>query len=194
MNGLMNLLTYWSQSWRRVFLVFLLNSVSAAILLALEERFTAVTGLPVFDTQNELTVAMMVEQLPAYQGQALTAYYQFSAFDFWFPLIGGLFFAVVVTWLLRQSRLPLAQRAIERKLPLIFLASTLFDWLENIGFLTVIGQGTAVSELTIRVALLFKQLKLFFLNGSSALLLILIVTTIIVRLSGRFSKKEGQLS
>ena len=71
-----DLLIRTSRSPWRFALIAVLNAAAFAALFALEDRFEVITGVPVFDTQNGLTPAALVKQLPLYQGEALTAYLQ----------------------------------------------------------------------------------------------------------------------
>ena len=66
MSRLNALLIRTSRSPWRFALVAALNAGAFAVLFALEDRFEAITGLPVFDTQNYLTPAALEQQLPLY--------------------------------------------------------------------------------------------------------------------------------
>jgi hypothetical protein len=164
--------------WRTLIAVQLANVISFQALLWLESRFTALTGKPVFDTQNDLTAAAIREQLPLYAGPARDAYLWFAAYDFFFPLLASISLVVLCAVLLRFNTFAPAQRLLALGLPLIFLFPTLFDWGENIGLLTVLSR-VPPSMAAINLALFFKVLKLTSLSVSGALIGILFVYAVI---------------
>lgn len=165
-----------------IFVLFtVLNFAAFGVLFALEGQFEALTGEPVFDTQNDLTSQAVVEQLPLYQGEALAAYHRFAAFDFIFPLVAALFLVSLCSLLLEVNRSPLARRLSAWRVPFFPLTATLFDYLENVSFLSVI-QG---SDGAINAALIFKQLKLLSISLSGALVLGLLIFTVISWVSSR---------
>lgn len=170
-QGSVALLLAASRRWWAVLLAFLLNSAALLILFNLEDQFEALSGVPTFDTQNDLTQALIVEQLPRYQGDALAAYLRFAAFDFVFPLVGGIFIAVIVALLLRLNTRPYAQRLLGWGLPLLPLLTTGWDYLENVSLLAILTGGAAPTLMS--AALLFKQLKLAFLSASGPLVIVL---------------------
>jgi hypothetical protein len=155
-----------------ILLVIVLNFAAFGILFSLEEQFEALAGVPTFDTQNDLTAATLRAQLPLYTGDARDAYLRFIAFDFVFPLVAGLFSAVMWALLLRANNWPLAARLLRWNLPLLPLLGTLFDYAENVGLLLILNNGAA--DGLVAAALTAKQLKLTMLAitgaGSGALL------------------------
>lgn len=168
MRAINNLLIAISKKWWAVLLVIVCNFASFGILFGLEDQFEAITGVPVYDTQNELTAELLREQLPLYTGAARDAYLRFAAFDFVFPLVAGIFVAVVWTLLLRFNRWRFAQRLLLWNLPLFPLLGTGWDWLENVSLLTILNAGSAPSQSLIDTALLFKRLKLLWLSLDGA--------------------------
>ncbi len=162
-----------SQHWWAVILVVIANFASFGILFSLEDRFESLSGVPTFDTQNDLTAQRLLEQLALYSGEARTAYFQFAAFDFLFPLIAGLFVAVLWTLLLRLNRWKPVMRLYQARLFLLPLLTTLADWLENISLLSILNTPTAPNEAWVQAALTFKALKLLLLNVSLAGIVIL---------------------
>lgn len=147
-----------------IILVFLLNGVALVVLLGAEARFTVLTGLPVFDTQNELTHTQVLEQLPLYEGMARQAYWQFMAFDFVFPLVGGAFFTLLYAFFLRRLPWAWAGWLWSKHLYFVALLMTMFDYLENVGFASTLLSGTPPSAAAIQFALLCKHIKLFSLS------------------------------
>ena len=174
MSRLNALLIRTSRSWWRFAILAALNAGAFVILFALEDRFEAITGLPVFDTQNGLTPELLVQQLPRYQGEALEAYLTFAAFDFVFPLVAALFLAVTWALLLRLTPWRLTQRLLAWGLPLYAFLVTGFDYLENVSLLSVILLD-APSALLVDAAILCKRLKLAALGLINALTGVLVV-------------------
>jgi hypothetical protein len=160
--------------WRTLIVVQLANLVSFQVLFWLESRFTALTGKPVFDTQNDLTAAAIREQLPLYAGPARDAYLWFAAYDFVFPLLASISLVMLAAVLLRLNTFGFAQRLLALGAPLLFLFPTLFDWGENVGLLAVLGT-TAPSTAAIDTALVFKMLKLTSLSVSASVIGVLFV-------------------
>lgn len=179
-----------SRSPWRFALLAVLNALSFAVLFALEDRFEVTTGLPVFDTQNDLTPAALVQQLPLYQGEALEAYLTFAAFDFVFPFVAALFLAVTWALLLRVTPWQLAQRLLAWGLPLYAFLGTGFDYLENLGLLSVLVMD-APSAFAVDAAVLFKRLKLAALALSSALTGVLGVLALIASLQRVRRSRSG---
>jgi hypothetical protein len=166
-----------ARRWWAILLVLLLNGVSFTILFALEDRFEALAGVPTFDTQNDLTAETLRAQLPLYTGAAREAYYAFAAFDFVFPFIAALFLAVLFTALLRANRSPVAGRLLASGAALLPFLGTLFDYGENVGFLSILAVGA--DSTWVSVALLFKQLKLLMLQLNGPILLMLVLWLLI---------------
>jgi hypothetical protein len=73
----MRTITVWlvaaSRRWWLFGRIFVLNVVSLEVLFAVEDRFEAIAGVATFDTQNSVTVATLLAQLPRYQGAAHAA-------------------------------------------------------------------------------------------------------------------------
>jgi hypothetical protein len=157
MNRLLNIFITASRSWKVVLAVFIAQMLSFGALQAVEQQFVALTGYPTFDFQNDLTRAAIDAQLSLYTDAARSIYALFAAVDFVFPLVGSLFYCVLYALFLRLNPTPLAQRLLRSPLPMLPLLVTLADWLENVGFVTLINGGQAWGA---DMGLLFKQFKL----------------------------------
>lgn len=187
MHAVTHLLITISKKWWALLLVFILNAAAFGILFSLEDQFEAITGIPVYDTQNDLTPDRLLQQLPLYTGEARSAYLRFAAFDFIFPLVAAVFIAVLWALLLRLNRWRITQQLLLWNLPLVALLVTLWDWLENVSLLMILNTGTTSGQTLVDAALLFKRLKLLFLmlngtlTGVLVVLLVLQVTYRIVR-------------
>jgi hypothetical protein len=171
-TGLVKLFEVGTRYFWIVALAFLVNGLALFILFGIEARFEAITGAPVFDTQNELTRAQMMDQLPLYAGSARQIYWGFSAFDFVFPLIGSIFFALFYAYVLR--RLPWTGWLYRKRVYLLVLLVALFDYMENIGFIWTLLSGVPPSTAAMQFALFFKQLKLLSLGASNFVALLLV--------------------
>lgn len=164
-----------SRSWWLFLVIVGATFSSLAFLFALENRFEAITGLPVFDTQNDLTPSSLLQQLPRYQGAALEAYLRFAAFDFVFPFVAALFVAVTWALLLRINPSQFVQR-LAWKLPVYAFLGTGFDYLENISLLSVIFLPAETPlGFVVNAAVFFKRLKLATLVLSNVLTVALLV-------------------
>jgi cellulose synthase/poly-beta-1,6-N-acetylglucosamine synthase-like glycosyltransferase len=159
-------------------IVAALNFVSFRVLFTLEDRFEAIAGVPTFDTQNDLTSATLLQQLPRYVGAARAAYGWFAAFDWVFPFIASLFLAVLWAWLLRTNALSIAQRLLQWTMPVWVFAVTLFDWLENISLIAIVYAGVR-SARVVEAAIVWKQLKLAGLTASAAITVLLVVLALV---------------
>ncbi|MBW4436519.1 MAG: hypothetical protein KME04_05260 [Pleurocapsa minor GSE-CHR-MK-17-07R] len=193
MSWLQNLFLKISRNWILFVVMLVANFASFTILFALEDQFEALAGIPVYDTQNALTTAQILEQLPLYQGEALNAYLRFAAFDFVFPLVSAIFIAVICTLLLRLNRLKIAQTLLRWRLPLVVLLITLFDYLENVGLLTVLAAAPAPDAAVMNFALVFKQLKLAGLALTGPLVGIL-VALLIADVARRVLNRPGRVT
>lgn len=173
MNRLTQILILLSSKWWTVLLVVALNFASFAMLFSVDDAFEAITKVPVYDTQNDLTPGLILEQLPLYQGEALTVYYRFAAVDFVFPFAGSLFFAVLWTLLLRLNTWSIAQRLLMWNFPLVVFLVTVIDWCENIAILVLLS-GSPTTAM-IDAVLTFKRLKLIGLaiSGWGTMLILL---------------------
>lgn len=164
-------LVEWSRRWWIIVSILLMNYLSFRILFGLEDTFERITGIPVFDTQNNLTATTLTQQLPLYEGAARGAYLRFAAFDWVFPFVAALFLAVLWTLLLRITSTARAQQLLAWRLPLWAFVTTGFDYLENISLLAIIAIGSPGTPWIINAAIISKRLKLSGLAFSSAVTL-----------------------
>jgi hypothetical protein len=169
---------YLAARWWRMVMIITINFVSFNILFSLEARFETLTGLPVLDTQNDLSREQILEQIPLYVGEAQNAYLLFAAYDFVFPLISAFFIAVIQTWLLKHNNSSLGQKLRDWNLPLLVFLVTVFDWLENLGILAIVFTNPNIPDFWIYFALTFKRLKLIFLTFSFISLMFTAVFTL----------------
>lgn len=154
------------------------DSASFRILFGLEDRFEALSGVPVFDTQNDLTVAILAKQLLLYTGDAHTAYSYFAAFDWVFPSVSALFLAVLWTLLLRINSGWIAQYLLHRNLPLLPFLATLCDWAENTSLLIATSGRSLAGQSFLAAVIVCKRLKLLSLALISLVSVFLVVLLI----------------
>lgn len=188
MYRLTHLIFVVSRTWWLFALLVLGTIVSFRILFDLEDQFERITSMPVLDTQNDLTVTTLMQQLPLYEGEALSAYLRFALFDFVFPFVAALFLSVVWVTLLRLTPdNAIRWRLLRWKLPLAPFFASLFDCLENMSLVTIIiGEGTL--HWVAYASIVFKRLKLGSLTAiavmSVLLVMILIGSWIVQRYQG----------
>lgn len=165
-----------SESWWKILLLFAGQFATLQGLSRITAGFPAVSsGNVPFDMQNNLEPTQVFEQLNGYTEQAFADYYLFQAIDFAFPLFAGLFMAAVCAFALRHAAPRWYTIAVDRKLILLLLLATVFDYLENLNFLWVITAWPEPAELAAQLGVLAKKAKLTCMYtgfGIAALLLL----------------------
>lgn len=90
MRALNRLIIQWSRRWWMFVVAAVASALSFQSLYVIGERFERVTaGYAPFDLQNPITVAAILEQLPAYTDASRTLYWVFIAADTIFPVIAA---------------------------------------------------------------------------------------------------------
>jgi hypothetical protein len=155
-----------------VVVAFGLNFACLRVLFGLEERFVALTGTKVFDTQNGLTAELLLEQRALYVGAAREAYLRFAVFDFVFPLVAALALVVLWAFVMQRQQHPWLEAMRKRRLYLAPFAVTLFDYGENVTLLRVLDVADPSRA---ELAIVFKRLKLasLALTGAATWALVL---------------------
>lgn len=140
LKNLQELVLRISRTWWLYILVLLAFAGSLVALLRIGEQFPRhAGGVAPFDLQNGLKSGDVYPQIANYTEQARQLYYAFTAIDYLFPLFAGLFISATVAFALRNS-LPAAYDAlVERRLLLLLMVPTGFDWLENIAAISSIA-------------------------------------------------------
>lgn len=142
-----------------VILLFILTCLGFGLLSAMERQFEDVVGVPVFDTQKNLTVEQLLEQLPVYQEASnQMIYLQVVAVDTIIPLLSVVFVATFWTLLLRTNTSLVAHLLLTRGFALLILPGAVWDWLENLSFLAALNLPAQPSWL-LSVIIVFNQLK-----------------------------------
>lgn len=184
LNATTRFIVSCSESWWKFLLLFTGFGASLGALLQISARFPAISdGNVPFDMQNDLTAEQVFGQLPAYSEQAFTTYYAFQAIDFAFPLLAGLFLAAAFAFGLRHTAPRWYAIAVAKNLLVLMLLATLFDYLENISFLTVISIWPAQAEAAAQLGIFAKKAKLLFMNLANALTALSLVTAALRRLA-----------
>ena len=128
-----------------------------------------------FDLQNDLRPDQVYVQLAGYTDQARELYYAFTLIDYAFPFFGGLFIAATVAFALRSSLPGFYNTLVARKLLLVLLLATAFDWLENVlAVTTIVLYPTEVGWLPV-LLVVAKKCKLATLLVSNGALFVAVL-------------------
>ncbi|MEO7387306.1 MAG: hypothetical protein ABIX37_10255 [Gammaproteobacteria bacterium] len=128
-----------SRTWWLYLIVVVLFAGSLQALTRIGERFPLyAAGAVPFDLQNGLQATQVYPQIAGYTAQARELYYAFTLIDYAFPFFAGLFITATVAFALRNSLPRLYVALVARKLLLVFMLPTAFDWLENVAAVSAI--------------------------------------------------------
>jgi hypothetical protein len=178
MQGLSRLIVRVSESAPLFALTTVLAFGSLFALMRIGAAFPpAAAGAAVFDLQNTLTAAQVLEQLPGYTDQARRLYFRFTAVDFLFPFAASLFLAAIVAFCLRHGFPGLYAMALKRRLLPLVMAAALFDWIENVAVLVAITAWPGTTPAMASAIVVAKRLKLGFLFGTQVLVGLLVLAT-----------------
>ena len=160
-----------SRSWWLYVTVLGLFIGSLQALNRIGERFPAYAGGAIpFDLQNDLLPAQVYAQLADYGDGARQLYYAFTVIDYAFPFFAGLYITATVAFALRTSLPKLYDALVARRLLLVLMIATVFDWLENVTAVTAIAlYPTEISWLP-GLLVLAKKGKLAFIIVSNAVM------------------------
>jgi len=161
-------------------------------LMRIGKAFEPVTaGHPPFDLQNSLSVSDVLAQLPHYTDASRKLYLGFAAVDFVFPFVGGLLTASAAAFLMRHGLPTLYERLAARRLFLLFMLPTLFDWLENAAILTVLFASNSPSQTLALPVILFKRLKLGALFTTQPVTVLLILPFLVRKALMRVRRQKA---
>ncbi len=166
-----------SRTWWLYLGVFALFVGSLGSLMQIGARFPAVSGgaMP-FDLQNDLQSGQVYAQLAGYTDQAKTLYYAFTLIDYAFPFFAGLFITATVAFCLRHSLPRLYALLVQRRLLLLLLLATAFDWLENVTALSAIVLYPSTFGWLPPLLVVAKKCKLAFSLISNGVMFISVLT------------------
>jgi hypothetical protein len=170
LNRLQDLVLRISRTWWLYLIVFALFAGSLQALVQIGKRFPVVAaGAVPFDLQNDLQADQVYPQLAGYTAQAREMYYAFTVIDYAFPLFAGLFISATVAFALRNSLPRFYEALVARKLLLVLMIATVFDWLENLAAIAAIGfYPTEFAWLPVLLVIMkkFKLAFMVFSNGA----------------------------
>lgn len=184
-------LLQWAKAWWFLLIVLLLTITSYYVLSSLESHFLALTGIPIFDTQQDLTESQLFEQTNAYEGEARQLYYQIAIVDFVFPLLAAIFFSSLWAICLSHTQWRFAQTLLNRGFPLLPLIATLVDYLENLFFLGMLHSSDDLQAFMRSATVSATRLKFFGLN-LIALISIFLLGLVVANWIYRFLQREQQ--
>lgn len=175
-----------SKTWWLYLTVFILFFGSLQALMRIGERFPAVAaGATPFDLQNGLEARQVYPQLAGYTDQARELYYAFTLIDWAFPFFAGLFITATVAFALRNSLPALYEKLAARKLLLVLMLATVFDWLENLAAVATVALYPAEVAALPVLLVIAKKFKLAFMAFSNGAMLLAVVAAAAVRLFRR---------
>lgn len=165
-----------SRTWWLYLIVLVLFVGSLQALMRIGERFPEyAAGAAPFDLQNDLQAAQVYPQLAGYTGQARELYYAFTLIDYAFPFFAGLFITATVAFGLRNGLPRVYEALVARKLLLVLMLATAFDWLENVAAVsTIVLYPTEVGWLP-ALLVLAKKCKLGFIVVSNGAMFIAVL-------------------
>ena len=139
LGRLQDLILRVSRTWWLYLIVVLVFVGSLRALMQIGERFPAYAGGAIpFDLQNDLRADQVYAQLAGYTPEARELYYAFTLIDYAFPFFAGLFITATVAFALRSGLPRLYAALTARRLLLLLMLATAFDWLENVAALSAI--------------------------------------------------------
>jgi hypothetical protein len=199
MKALRTLIIYLgrvSSIWTILALIIALNVSWVVALDAIGKEFQQLAGRLPIDLQNTssiLTASQAVDQMTAYPPQARIFYWVFFTLDnIMPPLVFGAF-ALLWAYYLTRRRNKWVDRLLASPFLLIPLGVGIFDWLENLCFITVLTNPTATSALQImEVGLIFTRLKAGFLFTTFGLTFALTVYYVITLVRTRWFAVDRQ--
>ena len=158
-----------SRSWWLYLTVLGLFIGSLQALTRIGALFPAyAAGAIPFDLQNGLLPEQVYAQLANYSDSARQLYYAFTLIDYAFPFFAGLFMTATVAFALRNSRPKLYDALVARRLLLVLMIATAFDWLENVTAVAAIALYPMEISWLPGLLVLAKKCKLAFMVVSNA--------------------------
>ncbi len=158
------------QAWLFLLCIVVAFGALGAVFMPLGRVFAELSGgARMYDFQNALSVAQVIEQLPLYTGAARDVYFAFSFVDYFFPFFAGLFLAAIAAFSLRHLAPAAYAWVSARRLWPLLLLGTLCDWSENLLALALIAGQPADPAALASSLVLAKQAKLLFVMAAQAI-------------------------
>lgn len=133
LGRLQDLVIRISKTWWLYLIVVVLFVGSLQALMRIGDLFPEyAAGAAPFDLQNDLQPGQVYPQLAGYTNQARELYYAFTLIDYAFPFFAGLFISATTAFALRYSVPRVYDALVARRLLLVLMLATAFDWLENV--------------------------------------------------------------
>jgi hypothetical protein len=151
--------------WFILSFVVLANIWWTITLQAFNHQFLAVTGFPLPDLQNgsfgpRLTLESFQTQIASYSDAARELYWSFYILDNVVPVVAFAPFALLWIYVLRRNPNRLFNWLLASPFVLIPLGIGIFDWWENLFYLSAIQSGIAPSTpLLIQAGFIFGFIK-----------------------------------
>jgi hypothetical protein len=174
-----------SKTWWLYLIVLVLFVGSLQALMRIGDRFPEyAAGAMPFDLQNDLQPAQVYPQVAGYTEQARELYYAFTLIDYAFPFFAGLFITATVAFALRYSLPRVYEALVARRLLLVLMLATAFDWLENVAAVSAIVMYPGEVSWLPGLLVLAKKCKLGFIvvsNGAMFLAVLAAAGTWVAR-------------
>ena len=171
----------WTSLWK-IALFFLITLACVGVFNGvIAPRFADATdGYPPIDLQMTVTPEIIYEQLPSYTERSRTLYSWFVLVDFIFPPAGSIFTVLLWAWLFRRTPNRVYDRLLSIGLFYFPFVPAVLDWLENIGFLTVVYRYPTVLQQLAELSTVARTLKVYTMLLMWALTLVFIVSSLIL--------------
>lgn len=177
LGRLQDLVIRISKTWWLYLIVLLLFTGSLQALLRIGGHFPAyAAGVAPFDLQNDLRAAQVYPQIAGYTEQARELYYAFTLIDYAFPFFAGLFITATVAFALRNSLPRLYEALVARRLLLVLMLATAFDWLENVAAVSAIVMYPDEVAWLPGLLVAAKKGKLAFMTVSNGVMFLAVLT------------------
>ncbi len=191
----MNPLNKWFLGKTNVPLVLGLIALAALLIVTFNQVFTpafrAVTaGHDIIDLQIPITPEMIYAQLPDYTAASARLYTWFIVADFIFPAAAALAVAFFWAWLFKAAPNPLYSALLRVPIFALPLLTGFFDWMENVGFLTIVYCYPVELPLVASISCAIRSAKLFVMSINGSLSTVFIAITLGFWLYGRFFRSQ----
>lgn len=177
LERLQDLVIRISRTWWLYLTVLVLFAGSLQALIRIGGLFPDyAAGAAPFDLQNDLQPDQVYPQIAGYTEQARDLYYAFTLIDYAFPFFAGLFITATVAFGLRYGAPRYYAAAVARRLLLVLMLPTAFDWLENLAVIATIVMYPAKVGWLPWLLVFAKKCKLSFTLFSNGAMVLALVT------------------
>jgi len=177
-----------------VLIIVALNISWTLTLDMFGRHFQAVAGAPLLDLQNVrsiLSVDQAAALISTYSNEAKSLYWSFFIMDNLMPPLVFGAFALLWAKLFHDSALVLFKRLTDSPILLLPLGVGLFDWFENLAFITaMVTLPDAGARTALQIGLIFVQLKALCLFATFGLTMAFLVYAAVGWLGRRLRRTE----